>query len=137
MFRTFSLLLSLLLCLPLSAQKTEGGDQTLTARLDTLVKYGLPQGSNVGIAAYDLSANKPLYAYQADKLSRPASTMKLLTTITALAQPKSDEPFRTEVWYRGTVEADTLKGDLYVVGGFDPELDDEALDSLVSRGMVM
>lgn len=132
MFRTFSLLLFLLLCLPLSAQKTEGGDQTLTARLDTLVKYGLPQGSNVGIAAYDLSANKPLYAYQADKLSRPASTMKLLTTITALAQPKSDEPFRTEVWYRGTVEADTLKGDLYVVGGFDPELDDEALDSLVS-----
>ena len=131
MFRTFSFLF-LLLCLPLSAQEAVGGDRTLVERLDTLVKYGLPQGSNVGIAAYDLSANKPLYAYQADKLSRPASTMKLLTTITALAQPKADEPFRTEVWYRGTVEANTLKGDLYVVGGFDPELDDEALDSLVA-----
>ena len=30
------------------------------------------------------------------------------------------------------IERDTLKGDIYVVGGFDPEFDDEALDSLVS-----
>ena len=29
------------------------------------------------------------------------------------------------------IERDTLKGDIYVVGGFDPEFDDEALDSLV------
>lgn len=30
------------------------------------------------------------------------------------------------------IEQDTLKGDLYVVGGYDPEFDDEALDSLVN-----
>ena len=59
--------------------------------------------------------------------SRPASTMKLLTTITALARPEADEPFRTEVWYKGVIERDTLKGDIHVVGGFDPEFDDEAL----------
>ena len=40
--------------------------------------------------------------------------------------------FSTEVWYKGVIERDTLKGDIYVVGGFDPEFDDEALDSLVS-----
>lgn len=33
---------------------------------------------------------------------------------------------------RRTIERDTLKGNLYVVGGFDPEFDDEAMDSLVS-----
>ena len=58
--------------------------------------------------------------------------MKLLTTITALARPEADEPFRTEVWYRGTIERDTLQGDMYVIGGFDPEFDEEALDSLVA-----
>lgn len=106
--------------------------ESLTSRLDTLIKYRLPAGSNVGISIYDLTAGKPLYAYQSDKLSRPASTMKLLTTITALAHPDANEPFRTEVWYKGAIEQDTLRGDLYVVGGFDPEFDDEALDSLVN-----
>ena len=77
--------------------------------------------------------HREYHDYQADKLSRPASTMKLLTTITALARPEADEPFRTEVWYKGVIERDTLKGDIYVVGGFDPEFDDEALASLVGR----
>lgn len=107
-------------------------DSALTARLDSLVAARLPQGSEAGIAVYDLTANRPLYACGADRLSRPASTMKLVTAIAALSEPRFDEPFRTEVWCRGQVAADTLHGDLYVVGGFDPELDDEDLDSLVA-----
>ena len=103
---------------------------TLAQRLDSLVAKNMPQGSNVGIAIYDLTASRPVYDYQADRLSRPASTMKLLTAIAALSHPDAREPFRTEVWYQGTVQADTLRGDLYVVGGFDPEFDDAALDSL-------
>ena len=118
--------------LPLPAQEAATPVKTLSARLDTLIARKLPAGSNVGISVYDLTAGKPLYGYQADKLSRPASTMKLLTTITALARPEADEPFRTEVWYRGTIERDTLQGDVYVIGGYDPEFDDEALDSLVA-----
>ena len=102
----------------------------LAHRLDSIVAKYLPNGSNAGIAIYDLTARRPVYDYQADRLSRPASTMKLLTAIAALSQPDAREPFRTEVWYQGTVQADTLRGDLYVVGGFDPEFDDEALDSL-------
>lgn len=119
--------------LPLAARDADGGADALASRLDTLIKYQLPASSNVSVSLYDLTANKPLYAYQADKLSRPASTMKLLTTITALARPDADEPFRTEVWYKGVIERDTLQGDIYVVGGFDPEFDDAALDSLVGR----
>lgn len=133
MMKRIILNLLLLACtLPLSAQKAGSGAEVLSARLDTLIKHKLPQGSNVAIAVYDLTAGKPLYNYQADKLSRPASTMKLLTTITALSRPEADEPFRTEVWYKGVIERDTLRGDLYVKGGYDPEFDDEALDSLVN-----
>ena len=117
----------------LSAQGVSPETNSLSSRLDTLIKYRLPAGSNVSISVYDLTADKALYSYQADKLSRPASTMKLLTTITALARPEADEPFCTEVWYKGVIERDTLKGDIYVVGGFDPEFDDEALDSLVGK----
>ncbi len=98
-----------------------------------MIAHELPAGSHVGIAVYDLTAGEMIYSYQADKLSRPASTMKLLTAITALSRPEADEPFRTEVWYKGEIAADTLHGDLYVIGGYDPELDDEAMDSLVNQ----
>jgi D-alanyl-D-alanine carboxypeptidase/D-alanyl-D-alanine-endopeptidase (penicillin-binding protein 4) len=121
----------LLLSLAVAGQSAPSDTTTLHARLDTLIKYHLPQGSMVGISVYDLTDDRALYAHHADKLSRPASTMKLLTAITALMQPAAEEPFRTEVWYHGTIARDTLHGDLYVVGGFDPEFDETALDSLV------
>ena len=67
------------------------------------------------------------------KLSRPASTMKLLTTITALTYLDTNEPFKTEVWCDGALQGDTLQGDLYVVGGFDPEFGDDGMNSLVNQ----
>ena len=133
--KTLLFLLGCLSCSLLSAQAP--CDSLLAARLDSLISHHLPKGSNVGLSVYDLTAGRMLYEHQADRLSyehqadrlsRPASTMKLVTAITALTRPEFDEPFRTEVWYRGRVEADTLHGDLYVVGGFDPEFDEEDLD---------
>ncbi len=106
------------------------GQSSLVAQLDTLIKYGLPEGADVGISVYDLTSRKSLYAYRDKKLSRPASTMKLLTAITSLARPDADQPFRTEVWYRGSIVSDTLQGDLYVLGGFDPEFDDRGMNAL-------
>ena len=117
---------------PLAAQ-TEKAGTSFQKQMEYLLQKQLPKGSDVGIAVYDLTADSTLYTYQADKLSHPASTMKLLTTITALAQKEADEPFRTEVWAKGEIRQDTLYGDLYVVGGFDPEFDEEMLDTLVRR----
>lgn len=101
-------------------------------KLNQLIQQ-LPEGSEVGISVYDLTAGKSIYAYRASKLSRPASTMKLLTAITALSRPEAGEPFRTEVWYDGVIAHDTLQGNLYVVGGFDPEFDSKAMDGLIEK----
>ena len=121
------LLVTLSVCLlPLWAQRD-------FSQIDSLIKKMLPEASEVGISVYDLTAKKPLYDYRAEKLSRPASTMKLLTAITALSRPDADEPFRTEVWHDGVIERDTLQGNLYVVGGFDPEFDSQAMDSLIGE----
>lgn len=129
--------LFLLITLPVVAWKPVRGDSspqgTLQERLDKLVEEALPEASEVGIAVYDLTAGKQLYSYRGHKLCRPASTMKLLTVITALSQPGANEPFVTDVWYKGTIEHDTLLGDLYVVGGFDPEFDDASMDHLVTH----
>ena len=105
------------------------------SQIDSLIKKMLPEASEVGISVYDLTAKRPLYSYRADKLSRPASTMKLLTAITALSRPDAVEPCRTEVWQDCVIEDDTLQGNLYVVGGFDPEFDSQAMDSLIEEVM--
>lgn len=121
------LLVTLSLCLP----PLQG--QTNLFQIDSLIRKMLPEASEVGISVYDLTAKKSLYNYRAEKLSRPASTMKLLTAITALSRPDANEPFRTEVWHDGVIERDTLQGNLYVVGGFDPEFDSQSMDSLIAE----
>ena len=79
------------------------GQEVLSSRINALLRT-LPEGSEVGISVYGLTARKSLYTHRDTKLSRPASTMKLLTAITALSRPDADEPFRTEVWYKGTID---------------------------------
>ena len=52
--------------------------QANLSQIDSLVRKMLPEASEVGISVYDLTAKKSLYTYHDTKLSRPASTMKLL-----------------------------------------------------------
>ena len=121
-----------LLVFPLLAIAQERGTNALAYSLDSLIQAKLPQGGQVGVAVYDLNTNQSLYTYQADRLCRPASTQKLITAITALNQPRAQEPFRTEVWYKGEIANDTLHGDLYIIGGMDPELMETAIDTLIN-----
>ena len=100
--------------------------------IDSLIGT-LPQGSEVGVSIYNLSKNKSIYTYRNNKLSRPASTMKLLTTITTLSYPEGRKPFTTNVWYSGSIVNDTLQGDIYIKGSMDPEFDNQGMDSLVSQ----
>ena len=124
--KIFSLsLLWIFFWLPLSAQK-------LAEQIETLL-HDLPKGSEVGISIYDLTDKKQLYDYRQEKLCRPASTQKLLTGITALSLPQADEPFLTEIWTHGEIKRDTLYGDLYIVGAFDPEFDEESMNTLVRQ----
>ncbi|MBO4985090.1 MAG: D-alanyl-D-alanine carboxypeptidase/D-alanyl-D-alanine-endopeptidase [Bacteroides sp.] len=123
-------LLGVMLPTGINAQEAAPAVTPVVSYLDSLVQHCLPKGSHAGIYVYDMTADCPLYAYNHDKLQRPASTMKLITTITTLAQPQADEPFRTEVYYKGTVKKNTLNGDLYIVGGMDPEFNDASMDSI-------
>lgn len=106
--------------------------QSLADRLDSVVCHDpLLKTSEVGITVFDLTAGESLFRYQDEKLYRPASTEKVITSVTALAQLGTDYTMDTRLQYTGQIEGDTLKGSLYLVGGFDPELMDEDLDSLV------
>ena len=47
--------------------------------------HQLMRTSEAGIAVYDLTAGTSVYRYQADKLYRPASVEKVITSVTALS----------------------------------------------------
>ena len=106
--------------------------QPLAQRLDSLLMNApMMRTSEVGISVFDLTTGESLFQYQDEKLYRPASTEKVVTSVTALATLGTDYTMDTQLKYTGTIENDTLKGSLYLIGGFDPEFMDEDLDSLV------
>lgn len=106
--------------------------QTLSEQLDEwMSSHPLMKNSEVGITVFDLTEGVSLYQHQADKLYRPASTEKVITAVTALGRLGEQYQFRTRLAYTGQICRDTLKGDLYVIGGFDPEFMDEDMERFV------
>ena len=105
--------------------------QNLQARLDTLTQDPLFERSQLGLLVYDLTADSVLYRYGEKQTLRPASTMKLLTAITALDRLGASYQFRTSLRYSGTVEDSVLVGDLYCVGGMDPMFDTIDMNAFV------
>ena len=106
--------------------------QPFAQRLDSLLfNDPMLKTSEVGISVFDLTTGRMLFQHQDEKLYRPASTEKVVTSVSALATLGLDYTMDTRLQYTGKIENDTLKGNLYLVGGFDPEFMDEDLDSLV------
>ena len=97
--------------------------QNLQARLDTLVSSPMLQYTQLGLMVYDITADSTLYTFNPRQTMRPASTMKLLTSITALDQLGDKYEFHTSLYYTGSVVDSVLTGDLYCVGGMDPLFD--------------
>lgn len=97
--------------------------QNLQARLDTLVSSPMLQYTQLGLMVYDLTADSTLYTFNPRQTMRPASTMKLLTSISALDQLGGKYEFKTSLYYTGSVKDSVLTGDLYCVGGMDPLFD--------------
>ena len=93
-------------------------------RLDSLTKDPLLERTQLGLMVYDLSADSALYGYGARQTLRPASTMKLLTAVTALDLLGSGYAYRTYLYYKGTIAQGVLSGELWLVGGMDPLFDE-------------
>ena len=85
----------------------------------------------VAVSIYDLTEGEPLFKNNTKLLFHPASNMKLLTTASAIINLDPEYRFSTSLYHTGIIEGDTLYGDLYIVGGLDPDFTTKDLDSLV------
>ena len=97
--------------------------QNIQARLDSLTNDRMFNSTQLGLMVYDLTDDSTLYRFNARQTMRPASTMKLLTSISALDHLGARYEFRTSLYYTGSVKDSVLTGDLYCVGGMDPLFD--------------
>ena len=75
--------------------------QSLTQRLDSLLNAPFLRTSEVGITVFDLTTGESLFRYQDEKLYRPASTEKIVTSVTALSTLGTDYTMNTRLQYTG------------------------------------
>ena len=122
-----------MVCAPTWAEQFTERIQPLVAEAEAAPYYS-------GICIYDLTDDSLIYAYNARRVMRPASTQKVLTAVTALATLGKGHQCTTRAYYDGRIVTDTtvvciavadtlqdsvvvrrtLHGNICVVGGFDP-----------------
>ncbi len=88
---------------------------------ERLNAHGKRAGS-VAIALKNLESGHYLYQKNIDMSLKPASTLKLLTSVAALKILGSEHKFLTTFYHTGKMERGEIYGDLYVKFGGDPHL---------------
>ena len=105
--------------------------QNVQARLDSLMKTPLLETTQLGLMVYDLSDDSVLYSFGAKQTLRPASTMKLLTAVTAIDLLGGEYRLNTSLRYQGAIKDSVLTGDLICVGSMDPMFDTNDMRAFV------
>jgi len=90
-------------------------------------------GVQVSAAAIDLDHNLVLDQLHGDSRLTPASLTKLVTAAVALGQWAPDKVFHTRLMTSGAIIDGELRGDLTLLGGGDPSLDDQSFWNLAAQ----
>ena len=101
----------------------------MQSQLDSMMRDPLLDYTQMGLMVWDLTDDCQLFAMNQRQLLRPASTMKLVTAITALDYLGTNYQYTTSLYYKGDITDHTLQGDLYCVGGLDPSFSYGDLDA--------
>jgi serine-type D-Ala-D-Ala carboxypeptidase/endopeptidase (penicillin-binding protein 4) len=106
---------------------------SLRVKLNQLTQDKYFDTTLISLDVYDLTKNRPIFAKNQNFLLDAASNMKILTASAALYFLNPDYKFRTSLYYTGSINKGVLNGNLYVVGGGDPDFTDTDLDSLILK----
>ncbi len=92
--------------------------------LKTLVNDNDLKNAGISFLAIDTKTGEVISEHNPDLSLMPASTMKIITTATALEVLGKYYTFETDLEYSGTIDTlnRVLKGNLYIRGGADPTL---------------
>lgn len=97
--------------------------------------FPVPQSmsNNMSVLVINAKTGKTIYSHNAGTPRLVASNMKLITAAVALKELNPDFRWHTKLFYTGTVNGNTLDGNLYLLGGGDPTIDDRAINEIFSQ----
>lgn len=78
--------------------------------------------ASISMTVMDVETGKTVSSHQPNLSIPPASSMKVITTATALAILGENHTFKTELQYDGSISNGVLQGDIYIKGFGDPTL---------------
>jgi len=104
---------------------------TIVEKLDKLLSSNFFESTPAAVDVYDLTGKQVVYQKNNKYLMHPASNMKILTSAAGLFFLGPDYYFETTLYYKGDIKDRVLNGDIYVVGGFDPDFSIYDLDYFV------
>jgi len=91
------------------------------------------KNATVGIQIVDLETEHALFELNVNKLMVPASTMKIITSASALEILGAGYRFQTKIGYTdGLIKTNEIRGNLVVLGGGDPTLGSEYFNEIES-----
>ena len=88
---------------------TLAAQQSFESKLNELLRHDHYKNASVGLQFAKLETGEILYSKNANTLFTPASTMKLLTSATALDMLGSDYRFKTVLGYSGKIKKRRVK----------------------------
>ena len=94
--------------------------------LTDFVNNPIMENAGISLLVKNITSNKTIYQFRSNNSATPASTMKLVTTATALELLGPGFCFQTKLEIDGTLNSKgVLNGNLYIRGGGDPTLGSE------------
>lgn len=106
--------------------------------IDRVLADPLLGSASISISLLDIASGDEVYEHHAGTALIPASTLKVVTAITALQQLGPDYRWHTDIGYVGDLLDDgTLDGDLYIVGSGDPCLGSDRIAGYPSAERLM
>ncbi len=101
--------------IPIQAQRTQ-------QIVDEFINHPYIQNANVSLQICNLRTGEIMAEYRPKNVIPPASTMKLITSASAMELLGPDFRFSTYIETDGTIQDGVLKGNVYVRGTGDPSL---------------
>ncbi len=108
---------------------------TAQSKLKTAIQKFIKEESltpaSVGICLLDVKTGKVVAQHDSKKSLSPASSLKLVTTATALALLGENYRFKTVLQYDGTINNGVLDGNIYLKGYGDPTLGSDKMEGVL------
>jgi D-alanyl-D-alanine carboxypeptidase/D-alanyl-D-alanine-endopeptidase (penicillin-binding protein 4) len=125
-------LLSFVFFITASSLFTQHNHLETKRKIDAVLNDDFFNSSALAVDVYDLIEGQTVYQRNEKLLLHPASNLKLITSAAALKYLEDDFTFNTSIYYTGEIIDSVCTGNLFIVGGCDPDFSLEDLDTMIT-----